>query len=83
MIHKLILTPELMLLQKVWINLKVYHLNSIMLYILLTEFCYLGLAIDWYTDKIYWTDGETNKIEVATLNGKNQKVNNIYFLFSS
>lgn len=33
-----------------------------------------GLAIDWYTDKIYWTDGETNRIEVATLNGKYQKV---------
>ncbi|CAD7088969.1 unnamed protein product [Hermetia illucens] len=33
-----------------------------------------GLAIDWYTDKIYWTDGETNRIEVATLNGQYQKV---------
>lgn len=33
-----------------------------------------GLAIDWYTDKIYWTDGETNRIEVASLNGKHQKV---------
>jgi low density lipoprotein receptor-related protein 5/6 len=33
-----------------------------------------GLAIDWYTDKIYWTDGETNRIECATLNGKYQKV---------
>ncbi|XP_058464924.1 low-density lipoprotein receptor-related protein 6 [Malaya genurostris] len=33
-----------------------------------------GLAIDWYTDKLYWTDGETNRIEVATLNGKFQKV---------
>lgn len=33
-----------------------------------------GLAIDWYTEKIYWTDGETDRIEVATLNGKYQKV---------
>lgn len=33
-----------------------------------------GLAIDWYTEKIYWTDGETDRIEVATLNGKHQKV---------
>ncbi|XP_055383334.1 low-density lipoprotein receptor-related protein 6 [Condylostylus longicornis] len=33
-----------------------------------------GIAIDWYTDKIYWTDGEKNRIEVATLNGKYQKV---------
>jgi low density lipoprotein receptor-related protein 5/6 len=33
-----------------------------------------GLAIDWYTDKIYWTDGETNRIEVASINGKHQKV---------
>lgn len=33
-----------------------------------------GIAIDWYTEKIYWTDGETNRIEVATLNGKYRKV---------
>lgn len=33
-----------------------------------------GIAIDWYTDNIYWTDGESNRIEVATLNGKYQKV---------
>lgn len=33
-----------------------------------------GIAIDWYTENIYWTDGESNRIEVATLNGKYQKV---------
>lgn len=33
-----------------------------------------GLAIDWYTDKIYWVDGELNRIEVANLNGKYQKL---------
>lgn len=33
-----------------------------------------GLAMDWYTDKIYWTDGEKNRIEVATLDGRYQKV---------
>lgn len=33
-----------------------------------------GIAIDWYTDKIYWTDGETNRIEVATLAGEYRKV---------
>ncbi|KAH8340133.1 hypothetical protein KR067_010390 [Drosophila pandora] len=33
-----------------------------------------GLAIDWFTDKIYWTDGEKNRIEVATLDGRYQKV---------
>lgn len=33
-----------------------------------------GLAIDWFTEKIYWTDGQTKRIEVATLNGKHQKV---------
>ncbi|XP_037945125.1 low-density lipoprotein receptor-related protein 6 [Teleopsis dalmanni] len=33
-----------------------------------------GLAIDWYTDKLYWTDGEKNRIEVASLDGKMQKV---------
>lgn len=33
-----------------------------------------GLAIDWYTDKIYWVDGELNRIEVTTLNGKYRKL---------
>lgn len=26
-----------------------------------------GLAIDWYTGNVYWTDGETDRIEVAQL----------------
>ncbi|XP_050299730.1 low-density lipoprotein receptor-related protein 6 [Anthonomus grandis grandis] len=33
-----------------------------------------GLAIDWYTDNIYWTASETNRIEVASLEGKHRKV---------
>lgn len=33
-----------------------------------------GLAIDWFTNNIYWTDSETNRIEVATLEGKYRKV---------
>lgn len=33
-----------------------------------------GLAIDWYTDKIYYVDAELNRIEVTTLNGKYQKL---------
>jgi len=33
-----------------------------------------GLAIDWFTDNIYWTDSEANRIEVATLEGKYRKV---------
>lgn len=28
-----------------------------------------GLAIDWYTSNVYWTDGETDRIEVAQLEG--------------
>lgn len=28
-----------------------------------------GLAYDWITDKIYWTDAGTNRIEVAHANG--------------
>nr|XP_049697020.1 low-density lipoprotein receptor-related protein 6 [Helicoverpa armigera] len=33
-----------------------------------------GIAIDWYTDKIYWTDGETNKIEVISIEQRYRKV---------
>lgn len=33
-----------------------------------------GLACDWLTKKLYWTDGDTNRIEVATLDGKHRKV---------
>lgn len=33
-----------------------------------------GIAIDWYTDKIYWTDGETNRIEVISIEQKYRKV---------
>lgn len=33
-----------------------------------------GLAVDWLTNKIYWTDGETNRIEVATINGQHRKL---------
>ncbi|VVC89823.1 unnamed protein product, partial [Leptidea sinapis] len=33
-----------------------------------------GIAIDWYTNKIYWTDGETNRIEVISIEEKYRKV---------
>ncbi|XP_063823720.1 low-density lipoprotein receptor-related protein 5-like [Ostrinia nubilalis] len=33
-----------------------------------------GIAIDWYTEKIYWTDGETNRIEVINIEQKYRKV---------
>ncbi|XP_046394159.1 low-density lipoprotein receptor-related protein 6 [Ischnura elegans] len=33
-----------------------------------------GLACDWFTQKLYWTDGEANRIEVVTLTGKYRKV---------
>jgi len=33
-----------------------------------------GLACDWLTQKLYWTDDETNRIEVATINGEHRKV---------
>ncbi|XP_063231013.1 low-density lipoprotein receptor-related protein 6 isoform X2 [Bacillus rossius redtenbacheri] len=33
-----------------------------------------GLAVDWLTQKLYWTDGEANRIEVATLTGQHRKV---------
>ena len=28
-----------------------------------------GLAYDWLTDKLYWTDAGTNRIEVANVDG--------------
>ncbi|XP_037071386.1 low-density lipoprotein receptor-related protein 6-like [Pollicipes pollicipes] len=33
-----------------------------------------GLAIDWVTDKIYWTDSDTKIIEVASRSGANRRV---------
>lgn len=28
-----------------------------------------GLAVDWVTKKLYWTDGGTRRIETSNLNG--------------
>lgn len=33
-----------------------------------------GLAIDWYAGNIYWTNSESNRIEVVTINGNCRKV---------
>lgn len=33
-----------------------------------------GLAVDWIGKKLYWTDSETNRIEVSNLDGSNRKV---------
>ncbi|XP_049808128.1 low-density lipoprotein receptor-related protein 6 [Schistocerca nitens] len=33
-----------------------------------------GLACDWFTKKIYWTDAETNRIEVVSISGEHRKV---------
>lgn len=33
-----------------------------------------GLACDWIGKKLYWTDDETDRIEVSDLNGKTRKV---------
>jgi hypothetical protein len=33
-----------------------------------------GLACDWLTQKLYWTDSGTKRIEVATINGEHRKV---------
>lgn len=33
-----------------------------------------GLALDWLGRKLYWTDSETNRIEVSNLNGEHRTV---------
>ena len=33
-----------------------------------------GLACDWLTKKLYWTDSETNRIEVSRFDGSHRKV---------
>ena len=33
-----------------------------------------GLACDWVTQKLYWTDSKMNRIEVVSLNGQHRKV---------
>ena len=33
-----------------------------------------GLACDWLGRKLYWTDAETNRIEVSNLDGSHRKV---------
>lgn len=33
-----------------------------------------GLACDWLSRKLYWTDSETNRIEVSNLDGSHRKV---------
>ena len=33
-----------------------------------------GLAIDWVTEKLYWTDSETDRIEVSNLDGSQRKI---------
>ncbi len=33
-----------------------------------------GLACDWLARKLYWTDSETNRIEVSNLDGSHRKV---------
>jgi low density lipoprotein receptor-related protein 5/6 len=33
-----------------------------------------GLACDWVTKKLYWTDSDTGRIEVTTLDGKYRNV---------
>ena len=33
-----------------------------------------GLACDWLTKKLYWTDSETNRIEVSHFDGSDRKV---------
>ena len=34
----------------------------------------VGLAVDWISRKIYWTDDNLRKIEVMDVNGGNRKV---------
>lgn len=33
----------------------------------------IGIACDWYTNKIYWTDDERNRVEVTSIDGNNDR----------
>lgn len=33
-----------------------------------------GIACDWVTQKLYWTDGDTKRIEVVSLVTRHRKV---------
>ena len=33
-----------------------------------------GIAVDWIADNLYWTDADTNKVEVARLDGRYRRV---------
>lgn len=33
-----------------------------------------GISVDWLGHNIYWADSETNRIEVARLDGSNRRV---------
>ena len=33
----------------------------------------MGLAVDWVSEKLYWTDAKTDKIEMSNLDGTMRK----------
>lgn len=33
-----------------------------------------GLACDWLTQKLYWTDAHKNRLEVVSLDGRHRKI---------
>lgn len=41
----------------------------------------LGLAVDWVTSKLYWTDAGTNRIEVSHLDGTMRTLLVLHYLY--
>ena len=50
------------------------HLERYFMYIIDLNLSHTAsIAVDWINDKIYWTDENTSRIEVAELSGNNRK----------
>ena len=61
---------SLAMIKRTWINGSQLMVNVITTGLVAPD----GLACDWIGKKLYWTDSETNRIEVSNLDGSMRKV---------